>query len=251
MFRARDRRDGSRVALKILRIGDDDEPRARLFREAAILERLHHPGIVRYIAHGETRLRDAYLAMEWIDGETLASRLARSELTTIESVRLVMRVAENLSAAHLEGIVHRDITPANVILRDGNLTNPTLIDFGIARLGLGPSSLTSVGSVLGTFGYMAPEQASGVEHLDARADVFALGAMLFRCLTGVAAYSGEDDVAILSKLLSSAPPRARALRRDLPVALDELLARMMSREPADRPRNAGVVAAQLAAVRAG
>jgi len=248
VFRARDRRLGGTVAVKVLYGRDEGEHRERLFREARVLEKLSHPGIVRYVAHGETDMDKPYLAMEWIIGETLGKRLARTGLTMGESVRMVTRVAETLAVAHAKGIIHRDIKPGNLILRDGNVEDPTLIDFGIARMGLGASSLTNTGVMLGTLGYMAPEQARGTKQLDARVDVFALGAVLFKCLTGLPAFAGDDEIAILAKMLFEAPPRVRELRKDVPPALDELLARMLSRDPLQRPADSGIVAAELAAL---
>ncbi len=248
VFRARDRRFGGTVAVKVLYGRDEGEHRERLYREARILEKLSHPGIVRYVAHGETDMDKPYLAMEWITGETLAKRLARTGLTMGESVRMVTRVAETLAVTHAKGIIHRDIKPGNLILRDSNVDDPTLIDFGIARMGLGASSITNTGVMLGTLGYMAPEQARGTKQLDARADVFALGAVLFKCLTGLPAFAGDDEIAILAKMLFEAPPRVRELRKDVPPALDELLARMLSRDPLQRPGDGGIVAAELSAL---
>ncbi|MDF2694384.1 MAG: Adenylate cyclase, partial [Labilithrix sp.] len=248
VFRATDRRLGGIVAVKVLYGRDEGEHRERLYREARVLEKLSHPGIVRYVAHGETDADKPYLAMEWITGETLGKRLSRTGLTMGESVRLVTRVAETLAVAHAKGVIHRDIKPGNLILRDANIDDPTLIDFGIARMGLGASSITNTGVMLGTLGYMAPEQARGTKQLDARADVFALGAVLFKCLTGLPAFAGDDEIAILAKMLFEAPPRVRDLRKDVPAALDELLARMLSRDPLQRPADGGIVAAELAAV---
>lgn len=248
VYRAHDRRLGGWVAVKLLYGRDAGEHRERMYREARILEKLSHPGIVRYVAHGETSDDQPYLAMEWITGETLGKRLARTGLTMGESVRLVTRVAETLAVAHAKGVIHRDIKPGNLILRDGDVDRPTLIDFGIARMGLGASAITNTGVMLGTLGYMAPEQARGTKQLDARADVFALGAVLFKCITGLPAFAGDDEIAILAKMLFEAPPRVRELRKDVPPGLDELLARMLSRDPLQRPADGGIVAAELAAL---
>ncbi len=248
VYRAKDLLLGGTVAIKILYGRDAGEHRERLYREARILEKLSHPGIVRYVAHGEIDSDKPYLAMEWVKGETLSKRLARTGLTMGESVRMVTRVAETLAVAHAKGIIHRDIKPGNLILRDGNVEDPTLIDFGIARMGLGASSITHTGVMLGTLGYMAPEQARGTKQLDARADVFALGAVLFKCLTGLPAFAGDDEIAILAKMLFEAPPRVRDFRKDVPPALDDLLARMLSRDPLQRPADGGIVAAELAAI---
>jgi eukaryotic-like serine/threonine-protein kinase len=248
VYRATDRRLGGHVAVKVLYGRDAGEHRERMYREARILEKLSHPGIVRYVAHGETADDMPYLAMEWIVGETLGKRLARIGLTMGESVKLVQRVAESLAAAHAKGVIHRDIKPGNLILREQDVDRPVLIDFGIARMGLGASAITNTGVMLGTLGYMAPEQARGTKQLDTRADVFALGAVLFKCLTGLPAFAGDDEIAILAKMLFEAPPRVRDLRKDVPAVLDELLARMLSRDPLQRPADGGIVAAELAAL---
>lgn len=248
VFHATDLRLGGEVAVKVLLGPHIEEHKERLFREARILERLSNPGIVRYVAHGEAESGQAYLAMEWIKGETLGKRLSRTGLTMAEAVRLVMRVAETLAVAHGKGIIHRDVKPGNLLLRDGSIEEPTVIDFGIARMGLGPSEITHTGVMLGTLGYMAPEQARGTKQLDARADVFALGAVLFKCLTGLPAFAGDDEIAILAKMLFEAPQRVRDLRKDVPPALDELLSRMLSRDPLQRPADGGLVAAELAAL---
>jgi serine/threonine protein kinase/tetratricopeptide (TPR) repeat protein len=248
VFRATDLRLGGVVAIKVLYGRDAGEHKERLYREARILEKLSHPGIVKHVAHGETEDGMPYLAMEWIVGETLGKRLARTGLTMGESVKMVTRVAETLAVAHAKGIIHRDIKPGNLLLRDTEFDRPALIDFGIARMGLGASAITNTGVMLGTLGYMAPEQARGTKQLDARADVFALGAVLFKCITGLPAFAGDDEIAILAKMLFEAPPRVRDIRKDVPAALDDLLARMLSRDPMQRPTDGGVVAAELAAL---
>ncbi|MDB4946299.1 MAG: Adenylate cyclase [Labilithrix sp.] len=248
VFRALDLRMGGIVAVKVLYGRDAGEHKERLYREARILEKLSHPGIVRHVGHGDTADGMPYLAMEWIHGETLGKRLARTGLTMGESVRMVTRMAETLAVAHAKGIIHRDIKPGNVLLRDTDHDRPTLIDFGIARMGLAASAITNTGVMLGTLGYMAPEQARGTKSLDARADVFALGAVLFKCITGIPAFAGDDEIAILAKMLFEAPPRLRDIRKDAPAALDDLLGRMLSRDPLQRPNDGGVVAAELAAL---
>ena len=221
--------------MKVLYGRDAGEHKERLYREARILEKLSHPGIVKHVAHGETDDGMPFLAMEWIVGETLGKRLARTGLTMGESVKMVTRIAETLAVAHAKGIIHRDIKPGNLLLRDTDFDRPALIDFGIARMGLGASAITNTGVMLGTLGYMAPEQARGTKQLDARADVFALGAVLFKCITGLPAFAGDDEIAILAKMLFEAPPRVRDIRKDVPAALDDLLARMLSRDPHAAP----------------
>ena len=229
VYRATDLETGSVVALKVLYGEGAEEQTERLEREAELLAQLSHPGIVRLVAHGELEGGTAYLALEWVEGETLGQRLARTGLTMRESVDLVRRTAEILAYAHGLGVVHRDIKPANLLLRDKDLERVVIIDLGIAKGGGGgqPSSITQVGAVLGTLGYMAPEQARGVGKVDARTDVFALGALLYKCLTGVPPFDADDPIAILGKLLYHSAPRVRDARANVPRELDDLIARML------------------------
>ena len=238
VYRALDRVSGAPVALKFVTHQKQDAD--RFAREARVLAELLHPAIVRYVAHGITAHGQAFLAMEWLEGEDLRERLARDGLTVTESIALARRVAEGLAAAHARGIVHRDVKPSNVLLLDGDPARTKLLDFGIVRLqapSLAPTPrpMTGSGIVLGTVGYMSPEQAMGDRALDARTDVFALGCVLFECLTGRPAFSGAHAVAVLAKVLREEAPRLREVRPELPPALDELVARMLSKNQAARP----------------
>lgn len=247
VHRAHHRVTGAVVALKVLH-GHRPEHADRFAREARVLSELNHPGIVHYVAHGVTAEGDPYLAMEWLEGESLADRLARQPLTIAESLGLGLAVAEALRVPHRMGIVHRDLKPSNLLLVGGRVDRTTVMDFGIARLldAVG-TMLTATGAMLGTPGYMAPEQARGEPDVDARADVFALGAVLFRCLTGRPAFDGEDLLAVLMKTAMEDAPRSSERRPDIPAAVDDLVARMLARAPAERPADASEVAAHLAA----
>ena len=171
VYRATDRLSGAPVALKVLRDVDGLDPE-RFTREAQVLAELSHPAIVRHIAHGSLAGR-AWLAMEWLAGEDLDERLERSALTVAESVAVVRRVCEALAAAHGRGVVHRDIKPPNVFLPGGDAARAQVLDFGIARTARGQRGLTRTGAVLGTPGYMAPEQLRGERDIDGRADLFS------------------------------------------------------------------------------
>ncbi|WP_437622198.1 serine/threonine-protein kinase [Sorangium sp. So ce1151] len=247
LYRAVDLETGAPVAVKILFNGQEADL-SRFAREARILDQLRDPAVVRYIAHGVTGASRPYLVMEWLDGEDLAARLARAELTVAESLTLVQRLAGALAAVHALGVVHRDIKPSNIFLCDGRVELARLIDFGIAR----PQSVTAVvtrtNSAVGTLGYMAPEQARGSADLDARADVFALGCVLFECLTGQPAYAGGNPMAVLAKLLLASPPRVRDERPDVPEDIDALVERMLRREPARRPADGAALLAELEAL---
>ncbi|WP_437957311.1 protein kinase [Sorangium sp. So ce119] len=246
VFQARDRRSGETVAIKVLLRGQASEGR-RFEREARVLSELRHPGIVHYIAHGVTGAGNPYLVMEWLDGEELTPRLKRGELTAGEAVVLVRRVAEALAAAHARGVIHRDIKPSNLFLVGGHVEQVKLLDFGIAHIG-GATRLTGDGMFIGTPGYMAPEQARGGAEIDARADVFSLGCVMFECLTGRGAFLGEHLMAVLVKILLEEVPRLRELRPEVSPHLDALVSRMLAKEPSWRPRDGAAVAAELAAI---
>ncbi len=246
VWRARDRRSGAPVALKVAS-GLEGE-RHGLAAEAEVLAQLRHPGIVRYLAHGETPEGEEFLAMEWLEGEDLDRRLARGPLDVPETIALGLRIAEALAAAHAAGIVHRDVKPANLFLVDGDLERVKVLDFGVARRRGRPRADSRTGVTVGTPGYMAPEQAGGARDVGPRADVFALGCVLYECLAGRPAFAGEHVMALLAKILLEDAPRVREARPDAPRALDELVAHMTSKAPEARPADGAAVAAALASM---
>lgn len=247
VFRALDHTTGEPVALKMLHgaaaLGGAD----RFAREIRVLAALRHPGIVRYVADGVSPEGSPWLAMEWLSGESVAQLLAGPGVTAAQSVDLARRVAEALGAAHERGIVHRDVKPSNLFLPDGDLTRVKVLDFGVARL-VDARGNTTTGVMVGTPGYMAPEQVRGERDVGPRCDVFAIGCLLFECLTGQPVYAGDHALAILAKILVEEPPRVTELRADLPDELDALVARMLARDPEARPRTGLVLAAELAAL---
>ncbi|HEX8113235.1 MAG TPA: protein kinase, partial [Kofleriaceae bacterium] len=246
VFRARDPISGEAVAVKV--IADERSHVAERFaREVQVLAELSHPGIVRYISHGVTPSGELFLAMEWIDGEILETRLQRGPLTISDAVTLATRVADALGAAHALGIVHRDLKPSNLILPGGRIDQVKVLDFGIARRAQG-TQLTRTGMMLGTPGYMAPEQARAGGQIDARADVFALGCVLFECLTGVPPFDGDTTAAVLARILFDAAPRVSELWPEVPESLDALVAQMLAKDPALRPGDGASLAAALAAL---
>jgi serine/threonine protein kinase/tetratricopeptide (TPR) repeat protein len=240
VFFATDRSTGEPVAIKVIDAPEETSIE-RFRREARVLEDLSHPGIVRHVAHGETESGEPYLAMEWLEGESLGQRLLRGAIGSEEALALVRRVCEALAFAHARGVVHRDVKPSNLFLLGGNPERPKLLDFGIARPALRSQVLTRSGTLLGTIGYMAPEQAMRPNEVDARADVFALGCVLFECLTGRPPFHAEHPVAVLAKVLRAQPPRIGELLPEIDGRLDALVANMLAKDPADRPRDAGVV----------
>ena len=243
VYLADDQRDGGRVAVKILRLASPHSAR-RFNREAELLAELAHPAIVRYVAHGTTPGGTFWLAMEWLDGADLADRLrAGPPLSVGESVTIARRTASALALAHARGLVHRDIKPSNLFLPAGDPARVKLLDFGIARV-LDGARLTRTGMLVGTPRYMAPEQARG-ESVDARADVFALGSVLFECLCARPAFEGHSETAVFARILFDQPPHIRDHRPELSPALDALVHRMLTRDPAGRPADASEVLASL------
>jgi eukaryotic-like serine/threonine-protein kinase len=247
VYRARDRKSGEAIALKLLH-GSGVEDEIRFAREGRVLSELQHPGIVRHVAHGVTRAGEPYLAMEWIEGEDLAQRLWRSSLRIDEIVILGRCVAEALATAHARGVVHRDIKPSNLLLPAGQIEQVKVVDFGLARFAGASRVVTRTGHVLGTLAYIAPEQARGDRELDARVDVFALGCVLFECLTGRAPFEGKQVITLLTKIVLEDAPRAGEIRPGVPGAIDDLVARMLSRDPDGRPEDGARVAAEFGAL---
>ncbi|XXX82772.1 protein kinase [Sorangium sp. So ce134] len=245
VYRARDRLSGQAVALKVLQSASVRDL-SRLSREAEALVTLRLPGVVQYVAHGVTGAGRPYLAMEWLDGITLEERLARGPLSIAESVTLAAHVATTLGAVHRLGIVHRDLKPSNLMLVGGAIERAALLDFGIARDIRLARSLTAPGAILGTPGYMAPEQARGESPVDARADVFALGCLLFECLAGRPPFLGENALSLIMKVVLEEPPRLGELRDGIPEPLERLVARMLSKPAGERPRDGAAVAEELA-----
>src|SRR5579859_254155 len=229
VYRGLDRETGQAVAIKVLAQGVEDED-GRFVREVNVLASLRHPAVVRYIAHGVGSDGRSYLVMEWLDGETLRQRLARGRLKLADGVTLSRTLAEALAEAHAHGVIHRDVKPSNVLLPlDGDVSRAKLLDFGIAHLRGATRVHTRTGMMLGTPGYMAPEQARGEPQIDARTDVFALGCLLLESVCGQPAFSGEHPMALLAKILFDEPPPLRQLRPDAPEALESLVRAMLAK----------------------
>jgi TolB-like protein len=248
VYRAHDRELDEVVALKLLRHDVLDHPGMldRFRQEVKLARRVTHRNVARTYDIGESE-GEKFLTMEFIEGEPLAARVAREGALTLDLVAGVAEgICAGLGAAHAAGVVHRDLKPDNVLLaRDGRVV---LTDFGIARAFSGAGVAVTMGIALGTPAYMSPEQVEGASDLDARADIYALGAMLYECLTGERAWNGASVWAIASARLLQPPPDPRALRPDVPAAAAELVLRCMARKRDDRFASAEDVARVLASM---
>jgi tetratricopeptide (TPR) repeat protein len=245
VYRAIDRRTGARVALKIMLAGGDLE---RFDREATLLADVRHRRIVAHVAHGRLDGARAFLAMEWLEGEDLAARLARGTLSVEETIEVARGAAEALVALHVRGLVHRDVKPSNLFLVGRSVDDVRLLDLGVAR-DLAGTKLTQTGAVIGTPSYMAPEQVRG-ESTNAAADVFSLACVTFECLTGRPPFVGEHVIAVLAKLVMETPPQLSSLCADAPPWLASLVDRMLSKAATARPADARAVLLALDAARA-
>ncbi len=250
VYRGRDTRLGRDVALKVIspkRLGDDDL-RRRFELEARAASVLNHPSIVTIYDVGDTG-GVAWIAMEWVEGRTLRQALLEADgpLPLRDCLTIARQIAEGLAAAHARGVVHRDLKPENVMLAaDGR---SKILDFGLARQsvveslegsGSGvetlagfPNAQTFEGTVLGTVGYMSPEQASG-RPVDFRSDQFALGLIVYEMVTGRRAFSRPTAVETLAALIREEPVPLASLRTDVPRALQALIARCLAKRPEDR-----------------
>jgi serine/threonine protein kinase len=255
VYKARDPILGRPVALKVVRLlfAASEEDRAaleqRFLKEARIVARLSHPGIV--VVHDVGRdeaTGEPFIALEYLVGRTLSSLLKCDRpLPWQESLRTIAGVAEALEYAHRQGVIHRDVKPANIMVLDSG--DPKLMDFGIAKVLVG-RDLSSTTRCLGTPLYMSPEQALG-EPIDGRADIFALGAVAYALLTGRAAFDAPTVAGIIHRVVRTQPPRPTAIRPDLPPALDYVLARALAKSREDRHPNAGSLAEDIEDVLAG
>jgi serine/threonine protein kinase len=224
------------VALKILpaALGDDEAFRARFLRETRLAAAIDHPNIIPIYEAGDDR-GVLFLAMRLVDGVDLDRRLGDGPLGVAETVALLGRVAEALDVAHAGGLVHRDVKPANILV--GRETSGThsvyLTDFGLTKQRDSQSGLTRTGSFLGTVDYMAPEQIDG-RPVGAATDQYALTATVYRCLTGHVPFERDTPIATAMAHLKEPPPRASLLRPDLPAEVDDVIARGMAKDPAER-----------------
>jgi serine/threonine-protein kinase len=230
------------VALKLLSSSYSHNPafRERLFREARTAGRLHDPHVVPIHGCGEID-GQLYIDMRLIDGTDLQSTLERDgALSPARSVNIVRQIAAALDAAHAETVIHRDVKPANILLGKDDFA--CLVDFGLANAAT-DTKLTSEGTTIGSFAYLAPERLASGE-VTPGADIYALACVLHECLTGASPFENRTEIpALVAAHLTSPPPRPSQQRPGIPVGFDEVIARGMAKEPERRYRSAGELAA--------
>ncbi len=228
------------VAVKILRpelatvVGE-----SRFQREVEILRQLEHPNILPLLDHGAVNPRLFFFTMPFVEGDSLEIHLRQhGPMELPETILIAESVADALNYAHGRGLIHRDIKPANILLSDGRTI---LADFGIARAMAveRAEQLTASGVTLGTPEYMSPEQAEGVRELDGRCDVYALGCVVYEMLAGEPPFTGATAQAILSRQLREAPRSIRMIRPEIPIGVDEAVAKALSKVRAQRFYKAG------------
>ena len=226
------------VAIKVLPPERAQSPdlRERFKREARTAAQLSHPNIVPLLTFGEDEGL-IYFVMGYVEGETLSARLHREgPLGTGEAVRVLSELAAALSYAHSRAVVHRDVKPDNVLLEHPKAV-VRLTDFGIAKQHAGRSSLTAEGAVIGTPHYMSPEQASGRTDVDARTDIYSLGAVAFTVFTGQPPFEGRSASDIMRQHLTREVPRLRDVTPGIPAAIDDAVHRCLAKEPSGRWRD--------------
>jgi serine/threonine protein kinase/tetratricopeptide (TPR) repeat protein len=256
VYKAVDIRLDRPVALKFLpdKIAKDSQALERFRREARAASALNHPGICTIYDIGEHDGR-AFIAMEFIDGETLRSHIRGRALPVEETLKLGIQIAEALDAAHTEGIIHRDIKPANIFVTKRGQAK--VLDFGLAKLvpkgvakadadfgGEAPDSTSIVGIISGTPSYMSPEQVRG-DNLDGRTDIYSLGLLLYEMATGRQAFSGGTGGVIIEAVLTRSPAPARTINPDIPPQLEEIIDKALHKDREQRYQHAAEVRAEL------
>jgi len=245
VYRARDTRLERTVAIKVLppHLSSDPALRQRFEREAKIVSSLNHPHICVLHDIGQQDGID-FLVMEYLEGETLATRLLKGPLPLEKLLQYATEIADALDKAHRSGVVHRDVKPGNIML---TAAGTKLLDFGLAKAAAPVSSgvtlsasamrsapLTLEGTIVGTFHYMSPEQVEGKEELDGRSDIFSFGAVLYEMVTGRRAFQGKSMLSVASAVLEKDPEPISTLQPMTPPALDRAVRRCLAKDAEDR-----------------
>src|SRR3954470_5938255 len=255
VYRAQDTRLDRAVAVKVLpsSFAFDPDRLRRFEQEARSVAALNHPNILSVHDMG-THEGTPYMVCELLEGETLRERLRDAVLSSRKAVEYGIQIAHGLAAAHEKGIIHRDLKPENIfVTKDGRVK---LLDFGLAKptavataAGNSPTMTvgSEAGSVLGTVGYMSPEQVRG-KAADQRSDLFSFGVVLYEMIAGKRAFTGDSSVEVMNAILKSDPPELSSSDRNVPTALDRIVRRCLEKNPEERFQSARDVAFALDAV---
>ncbi len=243
---------GRQVAIKTLRtaLADSQEFTDRFMREARVTSKISHPNCVTIHDFGQTDDTLLYLVMEYLEGETLADRLEREELSTEDAIQIAIQVSNALEATHAQDVVHRDLKPDNIFLLDaaGERIFVKVLDFGISKVADGgDESLTKTGQVFGTPEYMSPEQGRS-KSLDGRSDLYSLGCILYEVLSGSPPFRADTPMAVLVSHIQE-EPRPLDEIADVPKALAELVGDLLTKDVDERPASAAVVRRRLEEIR--
>jgi serine/threonine-protein kinase len=251
VYRARDRRDGRPVALKVLRGTASAGVATRFRREIALGSQLQHSRIVPFLDSGEACDRLWY-AMPLVTGESLRDRLRREgRFSVAQTVSVLRDLTDALEYAHTRGVIHRDLKPDNIMLRDDGAA---IMDFGVAKAisnathsaVVSDGLRTSTGATVGTPAYMSPEQSAGEKSVDHRTDLYALGVVAYELLTGSPPFAASSRQAMMTAHLATRPRRISEHRPDVPSALESLVMQLLEKRPQDRPTSAGAITVELA-----
>ncbi len=245
VYRAYQPSIGRFVALKIIHraIATDTKALGRFQREARLIARLEHPHLLPvYDYDGEHE--PPYIVMRYLEGGTLKDALELDAIPLADTVHILRQVSAALDYAHRQGVIHRDIKPSNVLIDTEG--NAFLMDFGIARLIESESGITQTGFAVGTPTYMSPEQSMGLETVDGRSDIYALGVLLFQMLAGRAPFEGDNAMAIIMQQIQTQPPEVSSLNPELPPDIDDVIKRVLAKNPDDRYQTATDLATDLA-----
>jgi serine/threonine protein kinase/Tol biopolymer transport system component len=243
VYRAEDTRLGRSVALKFLppELTRDPVSKARFLQEARTASALDHPNVCTIYDVGETDEHQLYLAMPCYDGETLRRKIERGPLPVAEAVDYALQAARGLAKAHRQGIVHRDVKPANLMVTGDGVVK--ILDFGIAKLA-GEVGLTRTGASVGTPAYMAPEQIHGRD-VDGRTDLWALGVVLYEMLGGRRPFAGDHESMLRQSILGDDPEPLTRIRPEVSAELDRIVRRLVARNPDERYASADALVADL------
>lgn len=248
VFAATDESTGAPVAVKLLNPVASDELRRRFLRESTVCATIVDPHVVRILGVGTLHPDVPYIVMELLVGRDLRQHLRERGAFPLDlAVEVGVQVCEGLAAVHAQGIVHRDLKPSNLfaVARDDGGVLIKILDFGVSKANDLDDNITETGAFLGTPRFMAPEQVLGARHVDARADVWSLGAILYELLTGRPPYNEKTVPRLLRAIEVGPPPAPSMLRPTLPVEIDPVVLACLEREPAARTANVSEVAAGL------